>query len=144
MFILPFPKSPGEHGAEDDPVGLIARIRRSFPLNMHMGVNGFIVAALLIQAVSIAGVIPTEVWLAKPGYAFTVCIGLVTLSACILFSLRSLLMQPLHDRMPVILAEAEYDQWLDSKTPIENAAKRYGALAAKLEAARTRSNAGKA
>jgi HPt (histidine-containing phosphotransfer) domain-containing protein len=98
MFILPFPKSPGEHGAEDDPVGLIARLRRSFPLNIHMGVNGFIVAALLIQAVSVAGVIPTEVWLAKPGYAFTVCIGLVALSACILFSLRSLLMQPLHEQ----------------------------------------------
>ncbi|MEA2856507.1 MAG: hypothetical protein QOH98_828, partial [Methylobacteriaceae bacterium] len=69
MFILPFPKSPGEHGAQDHPVGLIARLRRSFPLNVHMGVNGFIIAALLIQVVSIAGVIPTEVWLAKPGYA---------------------------------------------------------------------------
>jgi HPt (histidine-containing phosphotransfer) domain-containing protein len=97
MFILPFPKSPGEHGAEDDPVGLMARLRRSFPLNVHMGVNGFIIAALLIQVVSIAGVIPTEVWLAKPGYALTVCIGLVALSACILFSLRSLLMQPPHE-----------------------------------------------
>src|SRR5947209_18658312 len=98
MFILPFPKSPGEHRAEDDTAGLMARLRRSFPLNIHMGVNGFILAALLIQAVSIAGVIPTEVWLAKTGYAFTVCIGLVALSACILFSLRSLLMQPLHEQ----------------------------------------------
>jgi two-component system sensor histidine kinase RpfC len=98
MFILPFPKSPGEHGAEDDPASLIARPRRSFPLSLHMGVNGFIASALLIQAVSIAGVIPTAVWLATPGYALTVCFGLMTLSACILFSLRSLVMQSLHER----------------------------------------------
>jgi HPt (histidine-containing phosphotransfer) domain-containing protein len=72
---------------------MIARTRRSFPPNVHMGVNGFIVCALLIQAFSIAGIMPAEVWIVQPGYAFTVCIGLMALSACILFSLKSLLTQ---------------------------------------------------
>jgi HPt (histidine-containing phosphotransfer) domain-containing protein len=93
MFILPIPRSPGERGEEDHTGGMIARTRRSFPLNVHMGVNGFIVCALLIQAFSIAGIMPAEVWIVQPGYALTVCIGLLALSACILFSLKSLLTQ---------------------------------------------------
>jgi two-component system sensor histidine kinase RpfC len=72
---------------------MIGRARRSFPLNVHMGVNGFIVCALLIQAFSIAGIMPAEVWIVQPGYALTVCVGLLALSACILFSLKSLLTQ---------------------------------------------------
>jgi two-component system sensor histidine kinase RpfC len=93
MFILPIPRSPGEHGEEDHTGGMIGRARRSFPLNVHMGANGFIVCALLIQAFSIAGIMPAEVWIVQPGYALTVCIGLLALSACILFSLKSLLTQ---------------------------------------------------
>jgi two-component system sensor histidine kinase RpfC len=94
MFILPLPRSPGEHGTDDHTGGVIARARRSFPLNLHMDVNGFIFCALLIQAVSTAGVMPAEVWVAEPGYALIVCVGLMTLSACLLFSLKSLLTQP--------------------------------------------------
>jgi HPt (histidine-containing phosphotransfer) domain-containing protein len=93
MFILPIPRSPGEHGEEDHSGGMIARGRRAFSLNIHMGVNGFIVCALLIQAVSIAGIMPAQVWMVQPGYAIIVCIGLMTLSACILFSLKRLLTQ---------------------------------------------------
>jgi len=93
MFILPIPRSPGEHGEEDHTGGMIARGRRAFSLNVHMGVNGFIICALLIQAVSIAGIMPAQVWMVQPGYAITVCIGLITLSACILFCLKSLLTQ---------------------------------------------------
>jgi HPt (histidine-containing phosphotransfer) domain-containing protein len=91
MFILPIPRSPGEHGEEDRTGGMVAR--GALPFNIHMGVNGFIVCALVIQAVSTAGIMPAQVWMAQPGYAITVCIGLMTLSACILFSLKSLLTQ---------------------------------------------------
>jgi two-component system sensor histidine kinase RpfC len=70
---------------------MIPKARRLFPFNIHMGANGFIATALLIQLVSIAGVMPMQVWAAEPGYAVTVCLGLFALSACILFSLRSLL-----------------------------------------------------
>ncbi|GAC1329704.1 MAG: hypothetical protein NVSMB26_06250 [Beijerinckiaceae bacterium] len=58
---------------------------------MHMSVGGFIASALLIQAISTAGVMPTAIWVAEPGYALIVCLGLVILSASILFSLRRLL-----------------------------------------------------
>jgi HPt (histidine-containing phosphotransfer) domain-containing protein/CheY-like chemotaxis protein len=98
MFILPIPRSPGEHGTDDHTGGVIGRARRSFPLNVHMDVNGFIFCALLIQALSTAGVMPAEVWVAEPGYALIVCFGLVTLSACLLFSLKSLLTQPAEKR----------------------------------------------
>jgi|tagenome__1003787_1003787.scaffolds.fasta_scaffold20353200_2 hypothetical protein len=91
MFILPIPQSPGEHGADDHTGGMIGRARRSFPLNLHMSVNGFIFCALLIQGVSTAGVMPAEVWVVEPGYALIVCFGLMALSACLLFSLKSLL-----------------------------------------------------
>jgi HPt (histidine-containing phosphotransfer) domain-containing protein len=98
MFILPIPRSPGEHGTDDHTGGVIGRARRSFPLNVHMDVNGFIFCALLIQALSTAGVMPAEVWVAEPGYALIVCFGLMTLSACLLFSLKSLLTQPAEKR----------------------------------------------
>jgi HPt (histidine-containing phosphotransfer) domain-containing protein len=94
MFLLPIPRSPGEHGTEDHPPGMIARARRSFQQNVHMGVDGFIVCALLIQTLSVAGVMPADVWVAQPGYASIVCVGLAVLSACILFSLKSLLTRP--------------------------------------------------
>jgi two-component system sensor histidine kinase RpfC len=70
---------------------MIPKARRLFPFNIHMGTNGFIGTALFVQLFSLAGVMPTQVWLAEPGYAVTVCLGLFALSACILFSLRSLL-----------------------------------------------------
>jgi HPt (histidine-containing phosphotransfer) domain-containing protein len=72
---------------------MFARARRSFPLNLPMSVNGFIVCALVIQTLSIAGIMPAQVWTVQPGYALTVCMGLLTLSTCILFSLKSLLTQ---------------------------------------------------
>jgi HPt (histidine-containing phosphotransfer) domain-containing protein len=94
MFLLPITPSPGEHGAEDHTGGLIMRARRSCSRTLHMDVNGFILCALLIQAFAVAGVVPVEVWRAEPGYALLVCLGLVTVSASILFSLRSLLTEP--------------------------------------------------
>ena len=98
MFILPLPETPGEHRTDDHVGGLIERARRWFHLNVRMGVNGFIRCALLIQAFSIAGIMPTQVWIAQPGYALIVCFGLVTISACILFSLKSLLTQSSQER----------------------------------------------
>jgi two-component system sensor histidine kinase RpfC len=100
MFLLPLPRSPGEHGTEDHAPGMIARARRSFRQNAHMGVNGFIACALLIQAFSTAGVMPAQVWVAEPGYALIVCLGMATLSACILFCLKSLLTQPSSQEAP--------------------------------------------
>ncbi|MBV9393620.1 MAG: Hpt domain-containing protein [Methylobacteriaceae bacterium] len=72
---------------------MFARARRSFPLNLPLTVNGFIVCALVIQTLSIAGIMPTQVWTVQPGFALTVCMGLLTISTCILFSLKSLLTQ---------------------------------------------------
>ncbi|MBV8850159.1 MAG: response regulator [Methylobacteriaceae bacterium] len=94
MFILPITPSPGEHGEEDHTAGMIPRARRFLRLDLHMGVDGFIVSALVIQTLSIAGIMPAQVWNAQLGYALTVCMGLLILSACILFSLKSLLTQP--------------------------------------------------
>jgi HPt (histidine-containing phosphotransfer) domain-containing protein len=93
VFLLPLTPSPGEHGEEDHTAGMFARARRSFPLNLPLSVNGFIVCALVIQTLSIAGIMPTQVWTVQPGYALTVCMGLLTISTCILFSLKSLLTQ---------------------------------------------------
>lgn len=93
MFLLPLTPSPGEHGEDDHTAGMLARARRSFPLNLPLSVNGFIVCALVIQTLSIAGIMPTEVWTVQPGYALTVCMGLLTISTSILFSLKSLLTQ---------------------------------------------------
>jgi HPt (histidine-containing phosphotransfer) domain-containing protein len=110
MFILPIPRSPGEHGTDDHTGGVIGRARRSFPLNVHMDVNGFIFCALLIQALSTAGVMPAEVWVAEPGYALIVCFGLMTLSACLLFSLKSLLTQPAEKRRHEAPRATDLDQ----------------------------------
>jgi two-component system sensor histidine kinase RpfC len=115
MFILPIPRSPGEHGTDDHTAGMIGRARRSFPLNVHMDVNGFIFCALLIQALSTAGVMPAEVWAAEPGYALIVCCGLMTLSACLLFSLKSLLTQPLEKQARAEKAVARADKAPDAR-----------------------------
>jgi HPt (histidine-containing phosphotransfer) domain-containing protein len=93
VFLLPLTPSPGEHGEDDHTAGMLARARRSFPLNLPLSVNGFIVCALVIQTLSIAGIMPTQVWTVQPGYALTVCMGLLTISTSILFSLKSLLTQ---------------------------------------------------
>src|SRR5579884_4144772 len=94
MFFLPITPSPGEHGSEDHTGRLIMRARRWCGRTLHMDVNGFIICALLIQASAVAGVVPVGVWRAEPGYAALVCLGLVSVSASILFSLKSLLTQP--------------------------------------------------
>jgi HPt (histidine-containing phosphotransfer) domain-containing protein len=93
VFLLPLTPSPGGHGEEDHTAGILAGVRGSFPLNVPMSANGFIVCALVIQTLSIAGIMPAQVWIAQPGYALTVCMGLLTISTCILFSLKSLLTQ---------------------------------------------------
>src|SRR5438045_3885848 len=58
MFFLPITPSPGEHGADDQTSGVLAQARRFVRQNLHMGVNGFIACALLIQGLSAAGLIP--------------------------------------------------------------------------------------
>jgi putative SOS response-associated peptidase YedK len=40
-------------------------------------------------------------------------------SCTILTTTANDLMRPFHDRMPVILAQADYGTWLDSQTPVE-------------------------
>jgi HPt (histidine-containing phosphotransfer) domain-containing protein len=106
VFLLPLTPSPGEHGEEDHTAGMFARARRSFPLNLPLSVNGFIVCALVIQTLSIAGIMPTQVWTVQPGYALTVCMGLLTISTCILFSLKSLLTQSAAKGTPLATAVA--------------------------------------
>ena len=117
---------------------MIARARRWFAVNIHMGVDGFIVCALVIQAVSIAGIMPAEVWVVQPGYALIVCIGLMTLSASILFSLKSLLTQSpqikTHESAP---ASTEFASSSQPKTEEPRAGKPESSVALVLQSSRT-------
>ena len=45
--------------------------------------------------------------------------GAVVESCTILTTTANHLMRPFHDRMPVILAPADYETWLDPQTPVE-------------------------